>query len=354
MEQRPISRSSNANFMKQGLLFLLAAMAVVPAIAQDIHFSQMFETPLLRNPALAGIFSGDLRAQAVYRSQYNAVGNAYQTSSANIEYKLPIGKSDDFITMGTQLLYDRAGTVALTSTHFLPALNYHKSLSQERNMYLSMGLMGGVVQRRVDMSKITTNSQFTGTVYDELTDNGERFDRNGYMYFDGSVGMSFNSELGYEPENNMYLGIAYHHFNKAKNINFYTASKVEMTPKWVASAGLRMNAGEYNYITLEADYTQQRDYKEILGGFLYSMKMESPDEPRYVLHAGAYLRWNDAFIPVAKLEMKPLSVALSYDVNISQLKPASSGRGGFELSLAWQKFLDRENSVKNAVRCPRF
>ena len=29
--------------------------------AQDIHFSQFFETPLLRNPALAGIFSGDVR-----------------------------------------------------------------------------------------------------------------------------------------------------------------------------------------------------------------------------------------------------------------------------------------------------
>ena len=53
--------------------------------AQDIHFSQFFETPLLRNPALAGIFSGDLRIQAVYRNQWNSVTVPYQTTSLNGE-----------------------------------------------------------------------------------------------------------------------------------------------------------------------------------------------------------------------------------------------------------------------------
>ena len=336
------------------LIAAIIGLSNITAGAQDIHFSQMFETPLLRNPALAGIFSGDLRVQSVYRSQYNSVGNAYQTTSANIEYKMPLGKSDDFVTLGTQVLYDRAGSVALTTTHVLPALNYHKSLSQDRNMYLSLGVMGGLVQRRVDMSKMTTNSQFTGTHYEQGLGNGERFDKNGYSYFDGSVGMSFNSELGDEPENNMYLGLAYHHFNKAKNVNFYTSSQVEMTPKWVASAGVRMNTNDYNYITFEGDFTKQGAYSEVLGGFLYSMKLDSPDEPRYIVHGGAYLRWNDAIIPVAKLEMEPLSIAVSYDVNISKLSSASNGRGGFEISVAWQKFLDRENSAKNAVRCPRF
>ncbi|MBC7866923.1 MAG: PorP/SprF family type IX secretion system membrane protein [Gloeobacteraceae cyanobacterium ES-bin-316] len=322
--------------------------------AQDIHFSQMFETPLLRNPALAGIFSGDIRIQSVYRSQYNSVANAYQTTSANIEYKMPLGKSDDFVTVGGQLLYDKAGTVEMTATHVLPTVNYHKSLSAERNMYLSLGAMGGWVQRRVDRSKITTNSQFDGSNYNPSLASGENFRNAAYSYFDGTVGMSFNSEIGVEPENNMYLGIAYHHFNQAKAVNFYTDSKVEMTPKWVASAGVRMNTTDYHYFTIEADYTSQGTYSEILGGVLFSTKLESPDEPKYILHAGAYIRFKDAIIPVAKIDMKPLSLALSYDVNISGLKDVSRGRGGFEISIAYQKFLDRDNSVKNAVRCPRF
>ncbi len=345
--------------MKKLLAYLFHSMCAVlllqaNANGQDIHFSQMFETPLLRNPALAGIFSGDIRVQSVYRSQYNSVGNAYQTTSANMEYKMPLGNTDDFLTIGGEVLYDKAGTVAMTATHVLPTLNYHKSLSADRNMYLSLGAMGGWVQRRVDRSKMTTNSQFDGNNYNSSLGTGETFPKAAYSYFDGSIGMSFNAEIGNEPENNMYVGLAYHHFNKAEGINFYTDSKLEVTPKWVGSAGVRMSTSDYNYFTIEADYTSQGAYSEILGGVLFSRKLESADEPRYILHGGAYLRFQDAIIPVTKIEMKPLSIALSYDINISSLREVSYGRGGFEISIAYQKYLDRDNSVKNAVRCPKF
>src|SRR5829696_10348750 len=86
------------------------------SFAQDLHFSQFFEAPLLRNPSLAGIFTGDIRVQAVYRDQWNTVTNAYKTGSLNGEYKMPIGKANDFVTAGLQILYDRAGTVSWVST----------------------------------------------------------------------------------------------------------------------------------------------------------------------------------------------------------------------------------------------
>jgi len=58
--------------LKYYLSFLGLALCF-SAGAQDIHFSQFFETPLLRNPALAGIFTGDVRIQAVYRTQWASV-----------------------------------------------------------------------------------------------------------------------------------------------------------------------------------------------------------------------------------------------------------------------------------------
>src|SRR5829696_3448810 len=138
------------------ILSLLVAFGLRPeAISQDIHFSQFFEAPLLRNPSLAGIFTGDIRVQAVYRDQWNTVTNAYKTGSLNGEYKMPVGKADDFLTLGMQILYDKAGTVAWTSTHVLPTVNFHKSLSDEVNRYLSLGFMAGVVQRGLDRSKMT-------------------------------------------------------------------------------------------------------------------------------------------------------------------------------------------------------
>ncbi len=354
-----IALTTKPGTMKKGLLkplllFFILLFAVLQGYTQDIHFSQFFETPLLRNPALAGIFNGDIRVQAVYRNQWNSVTTAYQTGSINAEYKKPIGKGDDFITIAGQILYDKAGTVALQSTHILPALNYHKSLSAEKNRYLSLGFMGGWVQRSINRSKITTNDQYDGTGFNPGLSTGETFPRNSYSYLDASVGMSFNTQVGNNTDNNIYLGVAYHHFNKASKISFYGKPNYEMIPKWVASGGLRMNMNDYAFFTLMGDYSKQGTYTEILGGALYSWKLDDAEEPKYILHAGAFLRWKDALIPVVKLEFKPMAVSVSYDANISQLKAASRGRGGFEVALSYQAWLNRTSPAAEAVRCPVF
>ena len=351
--------TSNTETMQKGLhktlYFILLLLCISRgSFAQDIHFSQFFETPLLRNPALAGIFSGDIRIQAVYRNQWNSVTTPYQTGSLNGEYKKPIGKGDDFITIGGQILYDKAGTIALQSTHVLPAVNYHKSLSTEKNSYLSLGFMGGFVQRSIDRSKVTTNSQFDGTGFNPGLSTGETFLRNSYSYLDGSVGMSYNSQIGNNTDNNIYLGVAYHHFNKATKVSFYGNPNYEMIPKWVGSLGVRMNINEYSFFTIMGDYSKQGSFSETLAGAMYSWKLDDIDDPRYIIHGGAFLRWKDALIPVVKLEFKPMTLSVSYDANISQLKTASNGRGGFELALSYQKYLSHNNSGTESVRCPKF
>jgi type IX secretion system PorP/SprF family membrane protein len=314
--------------------------------AQDLHFSQFFEAPLLRNPSLAGIYTGDIRVQGVYRSQWTSITNAYKTASINAEYKMPVGKGDDFFTAGLQVLYDRSGDAALTTTHVLPALNYHKSLSNQHNRYLSLGFMGGWVQRKIDISKVTTNSQYDGLGL------GENFPP-AYSYLDGSVGMTFNSSLNESQSNNFYIGVAYHHFNRPKN-SFYK-NAYELYPKWVSSAGFRFGVGETTFLTLQADYTTQGTYSELIGGGLIGFKLGPDyDNPDYVFHVGTFLRWDDALIPVIKIDKRPLSFAFSYDANISKLKPSTYGRGGFELSLTYIGLLDRDNSSINSVLCPRF
>jgi type IX secretion system PorP/SprF family membrane protein len=331
------------NKIKKIMPVVIAVLGLVPCVdGQDIHFSQFFEAPLLRNPSLAGIFTGDMRVQAVYRDQWNNVTNAYRTGSVNAEFKMPVGKVNDFITVGAQILYDRAGSISFTTTHVLPALNYHKSLSSEHNRYLSLGFMGGWVQRRFDPSKVTTNSQYDGGGL------GENFLNSQYSYIDGSVGMSYNSNIGADPNNNFYIGGAYHHFNRPKN-NFYRNATIELHPKWVFSGGLRMGVTDFAYITVQADHSRQGGFTETVAGGMYGLKLG--EHPKYVIHAGAFLRWDDALIPVVKLDYAPLSVAFSYDANISKLKPSTYGRGGFEISISWFGFRKEKGDY---LLCPRF
>lgn len=340
---------------KESIICWLLVLHIFSAAAQDIHLSQFFEAPLWRNPSLAGIFQGDFRAQGVFRTQWGSVTVPYQTGSFNTEYKMPIGKGNDFITLGGQFMYDVAGTTNFRTTHILPAVNYHKSLSGDKNTYLSLGFMGGVVQRSIDRSKITTNSQFDGTGWNPTLDINESITNYNLKYGDASVGLSFNSSIGESEYDNFFVGVAYHHFNRPAN-SFYRKPDIELNPKWVYSGGVRFGITAQTYLTLQADYSHQGTYSEAIAGGMVGFALGGYDftESAYNIHFGAFMRFKDAIIPVIKLDYSPFSVALSYDINTSQLRAASTGRGGFELSITYQTFFDRDNSTKNAVLCPRF
>ena len=72
------------------LLLIIALQFAYAAIAQDIGFSQFYDQPLLRNPALAGIFTGDIRLTASYRNQWQSVTEPYRTFGLSSEIKLPV------------------------------------------------------------------------------------------------------------------------------------------------------------------------------------------------------------------------------------------------------------------------
>ncbi|HMP94729.1 MAG TPA: type IX secretion system membrane protein PorP/SprF, partial [Phnomibacter sp.] len=254
-----------------------------------------------------------------------------------------------------QIMYDIAGSTDFKTTHVLPAINYHKSLSGNKNTYLSLGFMGGMVQRSIDRSKVTTNSQYDGSGYNPMLDINESLVNYNLRYGDASVGMSFNSSIKDSEYDNFFIGVAYHHFNRPLN-TFYREPTTALSPKWVYSFGLRMGLSPQTYLTVQADHNHQGSYRETLAGGMIGVALNGYDftESDYNLHFGAFMRWKDAIIPVVKLDYRPFSVAFSYDINTSALRTASQGRGGVEISRTYQTFFDRNNSTRNSVLCPRF
>ena len=94
------------------ILFILL-LCQLSAHAQDVGYSQFYDQPLLRNPALAGIFEGDVRVTASYRNQWESVTVPYRTYSLSAEYKTPFHallSENSTVTFGLQLMRDVAGT----------------------------------------------------------------------------------------------------------------------------------------------------------------------------------------------------------------------------------------------------
>ena len=77
----------------------------------------------------------------------------------------------------------------------------------------------------------------------------------------------------------------------------------------------------------------------------------SEDDPTNV-YLGAWYRMNDAVIPYVGLEYGEFHIGVSYDVNVSSLKPASNSRGGVELSLIFIRKYTDPNMKK--LNCPKF
>lgn len=332
---------------------LLLAVMLMPFIApaQDIHFSQFYELPMLRNPALAGIFNGNFRVTAAYRNQWQSVTVPYRTMGLGAECKVLRGLgTGDFITAGIQATNDVAGDSKLQRTQLLPVINYHKLLNEDKSTFLSAAFMAGPVSERFDVSKLQFDDQFINGSYSASNPTRQQFNATGLTYPDASVGVSFKTLVAEGV--NMYVGTALFHINEPK-IAFTNAYDVHLNRKWVVNGGLSAYVNEVDNLVLYADYFIQGGNRLLQGGGLYTHAFdESDDNATLSIAIGATYRWKDALAPIIKLYTHNLGIGISYDVNISQLTTASQFRGGFELSLSYIGLWKRLAESLEKVECP--
>jgi type IX secretion system PorP/SprF family membrane protein len=337
---------------RTGLSVLVLLTASLYTCGQDLTFSQFYEKPLLRNPALAGVFNGDLRISGAFRNQWQSVTVPYQTSAMSAEVKFPINDWNDWLTLGLQATHDVAGDIKLKRTQILPVVNYHKSLSGNADDYLSVAFMAGPVNSQFDPTKVQMDDQYVNGAFDPNTPTQQTFERTGFNYWDASTGITYSS--GFSENSRFYLGLAVFHFNKPKVAFYTTNSNVFLDKKYVVNAGVTLPTSEFNRVILYADYFSQGGNRQFLGGMMYGTDIAQDydeDAKSFSLYFGGFLRWNDAFCPVVKMDMYDWSFGLSYDINLSKLRPASKFRGGIELTASFKtKFLSRSNDA-DKVRC---
>src|SRR4051812_30609664 len=121
------------------MMFVLLFASRGASAQADIHFSQFYETSILRNPALTGIFGDDYKLGAYYRNQWNSISNPYSTFLVTAESHLSVREtSEDFISFGLVSYYDKAGSIDQKITTIYPAFNYNKSLDIDHNRFLSV------------------------------------------------------------------------------------------------------------------------------------------------------------------------------------------------------------------------
>jgi len=345
------------------LLFIVVLLqSFVDGFAQDVGFSQFYDQPLLRNPALAGVFTGDVRVTAAFRNQWQSVTIPYRTYALNAEFKMPV-LGDKNLTWGMQLIRDVAGSSQFSTTQILPAANLSLPLSSDRPAYLSFAVMGGLMQQRFDPTKLVLNDQFVSGSNGSLSvspASRQVFDKTDVNYFDLSAGVSYSSVFGNDIE--YFAGGALFHLTKPK-VGFYEGNVITCNRKLTLNSGLSAPTSETDRFIIYADYFKQfatgfqpAGKGSFQYGFMFSRDIFVEGDVQKTITFGVLHRLQDAVIPVVKLQISKFIVGLSYDVNVSKLVTASAYRGGFELTISYRDLLNIHNSDLRQVDCwgPQF
>jgi hypothetical protein len=112
--------------------------------SQDSHFSQIYEIPILLNPARTGFFKDNYRLAGIYRSQWKEITQPFKTISGTIDLNIPAGKNrTNLVGIGLMNFADKAGDADYTSNYLEAAFSFHKNFGDNFSHYLGMGMMTG-------------------------------------------------------------------------------------------------------------------------------------------------------------------------------------------------------------------
>ena len=327
------------------LTFLIGISISLKSVAQDVHFSQFQNTPLLQNASYAGKSGGDIRAIVNYRSQWGSVtSNPFQTFGASIDMRFKNNANDNFLAGGLSMYSGVAGASKMRTTLVNLAAAYHIKINNES--YFSGGLQVGFNQKSIDETDLRFDNQFDGTEHDPGISSNENLTTLSelkptvsagisYMWSDGFGRTATQSNQGTKKIN---IGLAVHHFNSPR---FYFSSQDQLGLKYIGNfnGSFGIPSSKWAIQPLAFMALQNKAIDAVFGSLFKYTITEGSRLTNFKKSAaigfGGYYRVGDAVIPTIQLQWSSFDLGVSYDINLSQLSGASNGRGGFEISLKY-------------------
>ncbi len=332
-----------------GLTFFSCAVVQQKVVAQDVHFSQFYMSPLTINPAQTGNMDGQWRFTGNHRNQWRSIGKPFNTTAASYDRNFYL--YNEQLSGGLLYLYDETGAANLKTHKVALSGAYHKKFEIHK---FHFGFQPTFVQRSYNLTGTSFPSQFdrnTGQFNANLP-NADPFISDQVSYFDFNAGFLYTLELDkFRPE----IGAALFHINKPDESFFGTEYQVPVRTTLTARAEIDIN----DNITLVPNLLHMSHGKasEILygGNFLLHLKenqMEATGVYAGVLLRDGFNRNTDAAVVLVGMRFANLEVGFNYDLNVSELKTSTDFRGAYEISIIYTS--PSMLLKKTAVPCDRY
>lgn len=334
-----------------GFVLLAVSTAVE---AQDVHFSQFFNAPLVVNPANAGDIEGDQRFVLVHREQWNSTGSPFKTDAFSYDAPILGGRlgGGRYLGVGVNAFSDRAGAARFGDTQANLSVSY--ALRGGRNSLLAFGLQGGYGQRSATFDGLRWDSQYNGAGYDPTLPTNEVMPNGRRRFVDFAAGLLAKGEL----KNGMQWKAAASAFHLTEPlVTMFGSDEDRLLRRFVAHGEMRIDGDRWIWLP-KFFVAQQGASREInVGGLMHRRigvdSRYTTDKNSSAIFFGCFYRVGDAVVPMVQFEwQRRLVAAVSYDVTVGPLRTSTMYRGGMELSVQWTGwFRDKRMRLPNgAVR----
>lgn len=326
-------------------------------LAQDIHFSQFYQSPFNLNPALVGQFDGAYRFVGNQRTQWRSVTTPYSTfglSADAAHLELPDGllnKKDGlpFKTrwnVGLSFYNDKAGDSNLKTSIIQLALGHDMTEGKSR---ISIAGMIGYHSMRIDYSALKYDNQWNGFVYDPGISSGENYPRDSRGYLNTAFGINIMKTWSKKKE--LSGGISCINISRPQQ-SFFNDGFVKLDTRFNAHGGYKFPIKNNWLIEPMLLAMAQGTYREVNFGGRGHYILNDQSWMWRAVYFGVFGRARDAGYVVAGIQYDAWDVGISYDINTSNLKPASNGRGGFEISAVY--IIPKKPFLLPAKSCPDY
>ncbi len=345
-------------YMKYFIAAFFVVFSSLAIQAQDYHFTQFYAAPLTLNPALTGAFDGKYRVSTIYRDQWRSPQTSpYQTFAASTDFRFELdnhSKSQDVVAVGLLVANDRSKIYDSNQTQIMISGAYIKSLNDENNQFLTLGLQGGLAQRGVNYENFNLPDEWNGSggyTYGTL----DQLPTNTTSYGDLSTGVNYT----FAPSRKtlFFVGAAIHHITQP-NISFYDADKQKsfLKRKYSVQMSAQLPINERVTISPRVLFAIQGTQAQLNVGTNFRVKLG--ENTGTALHLGGWIRPTKNVdkpfevtdgVLMCGLELNNFLLGMSYDLNLKSIPQYNRAQGAFEISLGYLGNFDSET-----ILCPKF
>jgi type IX secretion system PorP/SprF family membrane protein len=334
------------------IVLLMSSLVNNKGYAQDLHFTQYYNTPMLLNPANTALMSEDnFRIGAIFRNQWATIPVPYNSTSIFTDFQL-IRNPDrnNWLGIGLAVYNDKAGDGNLSLFNAGGSVAYHLQIGEGK--MLSAGISGAYVHRSINFAAFSYDSQWDGFTFDKSNPNNERIKIATTNFFDLGAGVNY----ALFPNKNTYIKMGLGLAHLTQPVESFLGSPINTVGiRTTGSVDALLHLTNKLTINPSTYFTLQTGAWEMLFGTLVITTVSEEENGTTQLILGGYYRMEDAVIGVAGLKWNNFKLTASYDFTVSSLTAYNQGYGAVEIGLIYQSsYVNTRGRLGNSMNCPRF